>query len=566
MKLRPYQDETVDAIFGFLRSREGNPCAVLPTGAGKSLVLAELCREVAGWGCRVLVLAHVKELLEQNAAKIRALAPDLGVGIFSAGLGQKDLGYTVTVAGIQSVYQLAAALGTINLVIVDEAHLIPPEGDGMYRYLLKDLLRINPKMRVVGLTATPYRTKAGSICGPDNILTHVCHEVSVTDLIAQGYLSRLRAKSGTDIADMSGVAVRGGEYVAGEAQKAMDTDFLVESACAEIVRLTEDRRSVLIFSAGVDHGLHIVRTLDEKHGVTCGFVDGKTSDADRDATLKRFQAGDLKYLCNVNVLTTGFDAPNIDCIALLRSTLSPGLYYQMVGRGFRIAEGKEDCLILDYGGNVLRHGPVDAIRLGSAPKGGGGSPPIRECPECNEIVGISVKACPCCGHTFEVADEEAKATHAPTAGTEAPVSQGAERIESRVIETRYHIHTKRNNEDAPKTLRVEYRLGLVDTVSEWVCFSHEGFARRKAEQWWAKRSTEPVPATTEDAYELAQAGSLAKTKSIVVQKEPGKFDKIVDHELGPVPGRLDAPDGISDEVYARYQLAQLDIDESEIPF
>ncbi|MEO1535385.1 MAG: DEAD/DEAH box helicase family protein, partial [Planctomycetota bacterium] len=163
MQLRPYQSEAVDAVWSFIREHDdGNPAVVLPTGSGKTHVIAELCREaVESWNGRVLVVAHVKELVEQAADKLRAVAPALPVGVFSAGLGRRDLGYSVTIAGIQSIYQRAHDLGPIDLVIVDEAHLIPPEGEGMYRRLLADIAQVTPHSRVVGLTATPYRMKTG---------------------------------------------------------------------------------------------------------------------------------------------------------------------------------------------------------------------------------------------------------------------------------------------------------------------------------------------------------------------------------------------------------------------
>jgi DNA repair protein RadD len=195
--LRPYQREAVDAVYDYLRMRDDNPCVVIPTAGGKTPVLATICRDaVRLWNGRVLILAHVKELLEQAAEKLHAVAPDLPVGIYSAGLKRRDLGYAITIAGIQSVYERACDVGRVDLVIVDEAHLIPPDGEGMYRTLLADLRVINPRMRVIGLTATPFRMKSGAICGPDNILNEVCYEVGVRELIVQRYLCSLRTKSG----------------------------------------------------------------------------------------------------------------------------------------------------------------------------------------------------------------------------------------------------------------------------------------------------------------------------------------------------------------------------------
>jgi DNA repair protein RadD len=228
--------------------------------------------------------------------------------------------------------------------------------------------------------------RSGPICTPDGILNAICYEIGVRELIVQGYLCPLHTKAGSQKPDTDSLHVRGGEYVAGEVEDLMDDDNLVLSACREIVERTQDRKSVLIFASGIRHAQHIVHVLEKRHNVECGFVCGETLPFERDETLRRFRAGSLRYLCNVNILTTGFDAPNIDCVALLRPTLSPGLYYQMVGRSFRLHPGKTDALILDFGGNALRHGPVDALRVTDPVSKGKGEAPARECPDCHAVI------------------------------------------------------------------------------------------------------------------------------------------------------------------------------------
>lgn len=558
MILRPYQREAVDAVYAFLRTRDDNPCVVIPTVGGKTPVMATICRDaVQLWNGRVLILAHVKELLEQAAEKLRAIAPDAPVGVYSAGLKRRDLGYAVTIAGVQSVYQKAADVGAVDLVIVDEAHLIPPDGEGMYRTLLADLRQLNPHLRVIGLTATPFRMKSGAICSPDNVLNAVCHEIGVRELIVQGYLCPLRTKAGAQKPDTESLHIRGGEYVASEVEELMDADNLVLSACREIVELTRDRKSVLIFASGVRHGEHVARVLRERHNVECGFVNGETLPFERDETLRRFRAGELKYLVNVNVLTTGFDAPNIDCAALLRPTLSPGLYYQMVGRGFRLHPGKHDCLVLDFGGNVLRHGPVDALRVTDRESAGGGAAPAKECPQCREIVVAGYAQCPACGHVFPPPERR---KHDAAASAEGVLSDQTTRTEHDVDEVLFAVHEKRGAPpDAPRTMRVDYRLGFNHYVSEWVCFEHGGYARQKAVAWWRQRSYEPTPTTAEEAVELAEMGALAPTMAITVMHKPGdKFDRVVAYRLGDKPPRLESADELPE--YAP------PIDADEVPF
>lgn len=554
MKLRTYQQQAVESVYEFLRTRDDNPCVVIPTGGGKTPVIATICRDAVNvWGGRVLVLAHVKELLEQASEKLDAIAPDLDVGVYSAGLKRRDTQHPVIVAGVQSIYRRACELDGFDLIIIDESHMIPPDGDGMYRQFLADARVVNPNVRVIGLTATPYRMKSGMICSPapGGILNEVCYEIGVKELIVQGYLCPLRTKAGLRTPDTDGLHVRAGEFVAGEAEDLMDADDLVESACAEIIEHSADRRAVLIFASGVRHGRHVCRVLEERHGVECGFVCGETPGKERDEVLGRFRSGALKYLCNVNVLTTGFDAPHIDCIAMVRPTLSPGLYYQMVGRGFRIDPGKTDCLVLDFGGNVIRHGPVDDIRI-TEPNAGDGDAPAKECPDCRALIHAAYAVCPECGHEFP---EREESTHDAQASTEGILSGQTTRTVQRVQNVFFSVHTKRDAPpDAPQSMRVEYQLGFNEYVSEWICVEHTGYARAKAESWWQARSSEPMPDSAEEAVALSKAGALAETHSITIKRTVGeKFDRIVDWELGPRPGPLPEPE----YVY---------VDDCEVPF
>ncbi|MCR4415116.1 MAG: DEAD/DEAH box helicase family protein, partial [Thermoguttaceae bacterium] len=288
MQLRPYQRECVDAVYQHLRTRDDNPCAVVPTAGGKTPIIATICKDAVGqWNGRVLILAHVKELLEQTADKLRAVCPEVEFGIYSAGLKRRDTSHAVIVAGIQSVYRRACELDRFDLVLVDEAHLIPLEGEGMYRQFLADAKVINPDLRIVGFTATPFRLKTGPICTPEGFLNTICYEVSVRELIVGGYLCPLITKAGINKADFARLQVRGGEFVADEMESLMDDDRLVEAACGETVGYATDRRAVLIFASGVKHGQHIVRVLAERHGVECGFVTGETPTKERDATLSR---------------------------------------------------------------------------------------------------------------------------------------------------------------------------------------------------------------------------------------------------------------------------------------
>ncbi|VTS03345.1 DEAD/DEAH box helicase [Tuwongella immobilis] len=540
MNLRDYQQHAVDAVYDHLRKRDDNPCVVIPTGGGKTPVIATLCRDaVTQWNGRVLVLAHVKELLQQTAEKLGSVCPDVPFGVFSAGLKRKDRNQPVLIAGIQSIYRFACDFEPFDLIIVDEAHLIPLEGDGMYRRFLADAKVVNPHLRVIGCTATPFRLKGGPICTPEGMLNHVCYEVGVRELIVRGFLCPLTSKAGRTKFDVSQVGIHKGEYCNDELEQVMDAEDLVKSACREIVELTADRYACLIFATSVQHGLHIVNTLQAEHGVNCGFITGETPPEQREQILSHFKQGRIKYLCNVNVLTTGFDAPNIDCVVLLRPTLSSGLYYQMVGRGFRLHESKQNCLILDYGGNVLRHGPVDRIRTKTTRKSNRekGEAPAKECPECSTLLPTAYAACPDCGHEFPPPD---KASHDATASKVGVLSGQVSTESFNVISVIYSVHSKRHSE--ARSLRVDYKIGWQRFQSEWICFEHTGFAHQKAVRWWKQRSRLPVPQTAREAWDIAMSGGVASPTAITVRTVSGeKFDTIVGYQLGKIPDGMSAP-------------------------
>jgi DNA repair protein RadD len=446
-----------------------------------------------------------------------------------------------------------------NGVLVHNCHMIPPEGEGMYRTFLSEARIVNPNVRLIGLTATPFRMTTGMICSPENLLNKVCYEVSVRELIVQGYLCPLVTKGAREDLDTSGLHVRAGEFVADEVEALMDQERRVEAACAEIVEQTKNRRSVLVFASGIQHARHVAETL-ARMGGQVATVFGETPSNERARTIADFRAGRLKYLVNVGVLTHGFDAPNIDCVAMLRPTMSPGLWYQACGRGFRIHPGKENCLILDYGGNALRHGPVDDLRIKENGKGTGVAP-AKKCPECLALIATGYAICPQCGYAFPPPERQEHDARASTAA----VLSGEVTIETYTVqEMMYSVHIKRGApENHPRSMRVDYRIGFSCWQSEWICFEHTGYARHKAELWWRKRSNVPVPDTAEDAVYFAEHGALAPTKSITVRHVAGEeFDRIVDYELGEKPAYRDPGE---DDAEAAGEL-EPDLADEEIPF
>lgn len=601
MLLRPYQSESVSACYDFLRNRPGeHPCIIIPTGGGKTPVLATIASDAVNrWGGRVLILSHVKELLQQSADKLQAIAPGLPVGVYSAGLKSRDTKQPVIVAGIQSVYKRAGELGAFNLILIDEAHLIPPDGEGMYRTFLQDARVVNPGVRLIGLTATPYRLGSGLIYGEDCLFSDVCYTVGVRELINDGFLSPLVSKRAIGC-DTSGLHMRGGDYIESEVT-ALQMQ-VIDDAVSEVLAYTQERKSILLFCAGIAHATEVCnRIMAAGHAVD--MIDGETPDHERAALIARFRGepvcgecgralektlygevcinghkgravdNPLKYLVNVNVLTTGFDAPNVDCVALLRSTASPGLYYQMVGRGFRLHPGKRDCLVLDFGGNIERHGPVDQIELGdfAGREKGDGEAPTRCCPNCKTVVMAAYSVCPECEFVFP----KDKPRHESQAGSSAPLSGEVTDEVFEVMDIAYRAWTKKGGDEKSKqTLRVDYLTRCGGSPSEWVCIEHDGWAGQNARRWWANRSKAPFPGSAAEAARIANQGGLAAVREITVRTISGeKWPRVIDCVLDEVPDWIDPADRLpgdepeeeADEwgvpVQSRMQFTQ-----EEVPF
>lgn len=565
LELRYYQRDAVLATYNHLRTKSTNPCVVLPTAAGKSLCLAQIAVDaVEAWHGRVLVLAHVKELLEQNAGKISALSQNIKPGIYSAGLNSYDAAADVVVAGIQSVYNKAGQIGHRDICIIDECQLIPVEGDSMYRRLIGDLLKINPKMRVVGFTATDYRMGTGPICAPENILNEVCYEIGIRELVDKGYLSKIVSKSGRRLPDLSALHVRCGEFVAEEVDAAMNRDDLIADACREIVSYAKNRKACLVFCASVAHAENVAKMISRISGEECPVVTCDTPDGERDSIIRRLRGetanvdlfgngdGPLRYVCNVNVLSVGTDIPRLDTIAFLRATASPGLFVQAVGRGFRLSPetGKTECLVLDYGRNIERFGPIDLIKGRSRSPGDSRGPLVKTCPECRELIPIALMKCPSCG--YEYPEPERKASLDSSASTLAVLSGEVTTETLEVTDVEYEPWTKRNSPPgAKRTVRVTYWCGLNERYCEWICPEHTGFARMKFEKWFlARRASEDVkvPATVDDFLEMEFMGMVRKTKDITLRRVAGeRYPDVVASTPGDLPDNSPFREGAFDE-------------------
>ena len=399
ISLREYQRKAIQSTFDYLAQNPGkNPCLVLPTGAGKSVCLAAFIQASLEWwpGIKVLVLTHQKELIEQDARALHRLAPELSIGIYSSSLGCRDLSQPVTFASIQSIYKVS--IPDVKFILIDEAHLINNDSKGMYRTFLG-----RARARVIGLTATPYRLGQGYLTDGDGIFDELIQPVSILELQGLGYLAKLRNKGTFTKLDVSSVRLSGGEFSESDLQAKVDTFDTNEAVADEIVKSAAcyGRKHILVFCSGVEHAEHISAMLSER-GMASRYIAGAMRMDEREDILYSFTHGRFTALCNANLLTTGFDYPDIDMICMLRPTMSPGLYLQMAGRGLRLKTDGGDCLVLDFAGNVTRHGPIAFVappkRKGEGK--GSGVAPCKECPQCLEIVPLSLAVCPSCGYVF----------------------------------------------------------------------------------------------------------------------------------------------------------------------
>lgn len=527
MEPRPYQQAALDAVHAHLGEHSEGGVVVIPTGGGKSPLMAWIVRRYHE-NCpefRCVILAHVKELLRQNAEKLLAIWPEAPLGIYSAGLGAKQIA-PVTIAGIQSAWKRAKDFGRVDLVLIDELHRVPFSGDGQYRTFLDGLRAENPDLRLVGLTATPFRLEGGPVVRPNGLCQRTIYEASIKDLILDGYLCPLTTRGRAALTpDLAGVSIRGGEFVADELEAAVTREDLVRRAVEDLVPRIEGRKRVIVFAVSIAHAEEIAGRLRE-HGVSAACVSSRTPPEERDQTVAAFKRGEVRAFVNVNIASEGFDAPDIDCVVMMRPTASPGLYAQQVGRGLRIAEGKTDCLILDYSGNVLRHGPIDRVidrvKFSARTDGEPGRPPIKECPNCGSFVALGTATCPECGHEWPAREVEIE--RSPYAGD--ILSGRVSRYESTGLRWRRH-----QKEGSPDSLCLTWEEGDRDVARVWLCLDHAGFAAEKGRRLWRRIFGEavPVPESVDAALALLDGDAGAYARALVHAlevDESGKYPEV----------------------------------------
>jgi DNA repair protein RadD len=531
--LRDYQTFAVDSLFAyFTAGNKGNPIVAMPTGTGKSIVIAAFIAEIFTRyrGQRILVLTHVKELIAQNHAKMLALWEAAPAGIYSSGLDRKDVGTPITFAGIASIAKRTQVLGHIDLILIDECHLVSPKEGTQYQEVIAALKAVNPHLRVIGLTATHYRLGHGPLTEDGGIFTDVAVDMTTFDaynwFLDAGYLAPLVPRPMRIQLDTGSVSVSRGEYDLKQLQLSVDRTEITLAALKEAMHYGQDRNHWLLFASGVEHATHCCETL-QNMGISTAVVHSKMDDSDRDMAISAFLSGEVCCLCNNGILTTGFDFPALDMIIMLRPTMSPGLWVQMLGRGGRpkyadgfdlstasgrlqaiAASTKRDCLVLDYAGNTRRLGPINDVVRPKKRGEGKGEAPVKTCPACGIYCHASARACPNCGGTFEI-----KVKFKGRSGTEELIRRKEEPqiVDFPVDHIVYSVH---KGSKGISSFQVSYHSGL-RVFREWICFEHTGYPLHRAHDWW--RMHAPLtgyPTTAADA--CTRTSELRQPKTITV--------------------------------------------------
>ncbi|BFM15825.1 DEAD/DEAH box helicase [Maricurvus nonylphenolicus] len=358
IQLRPYQQQAVQATIEHFRQTSAPATIVLPTGAGKSLVIAELARLAKR---RILVLAHVKELVEQNHSKY--LNYGLQASVFAAGLNRKEAETLVVFGSVQSVARnLEHFADEFSLIIIDECHRVSLDENSEYQKIIASLRQYNPDLKVLGLTATPYRLDTGWVYQkhlPEKLVrttektpfSACIYELPLRYMIDNDYLTPIEwLDAPVALYDFEQLRPSAsGYYSETELNRVvLNSKRATAQITEQIIAQAQTRQGVMIFAASVAHAKEIIGYLPSE---CSAIITGDMHQRARDSVITAFKQQQIKFLVNVSVLTTGFDAPHVDLIAVLRPTESVGLYQQIVGRGLRLSPGKENCLVLDYAGN-----------------------------------------------------------------------------------------------------------------------------------------------------------------------------------------------------------------------
>lgn len=496
ISLRAYQEDGITAIWNYFASgKNGNPLLCWPTGTGKSIIPAIFIQRIMQYypDQRFLLLTHVSTLISQNAEVMREVWNNAPLGIFSAGLKQKQPFFPIVYAGIQSAIRDPSRFGHRDIVFIDEAHLISQDESSQYLTFLAVMKLINPAVKIVGLTATPFRMGMG-VLTDNGLFTDIIQDLTSVDefnkLIADGYLCPLIPKRTKVELDVSNVGMAKGDFIGSQLQSAVDKQEITYNALREATVLLRDRKSWLIFSSGIEHANHIGSMLTS-FGIDCASVHSKQTTEYNDAAIKAFKNNNLRAIVNFSKLTTGFNHPNIDAILDFRPTMSIPLHIQKLGRGTRPANGKENCIVLDYARNIPRLGCINDPVIPRKKGTGTGEIPVKICEACGTYNHAKVRYCTGCGNEFEF-----RVKIVAKAGTEEILRSDLPIVE--YFDVDHAIYAKKQKDGKPAYLIATYFCGL-RSFKEFVFPESAKYGKHLFHQWWMQRHKSEPPTTTDDA-------------------------------------------------------------------
>lgn len=544
MKLRYYQRDAIDSLHHWFANRpaEDHALIVLPTAAGKTIIFSHFIKEILAKNptARFLVMAHRKELVEQAETKLKTVWPDAPVGVLAAGMKRFEIDSQILIASRDTLAspKRLDAVGSFDYMIIDEAHNVPPSSHTRYKKIITTLSDRNP-MKVMGCTATPYRMGQGYIYGnrKDHFFKGLAYSVSIPELIRNGFLCRLSAYAVNEdaIIDAGAVALKfkNGDFKESELEKIAMVDDTILQVINDWIdnAYTKGRTATVFFCVSVLHAEKMTQCL-KTYGIEAECVTGETPKDKREDVLKRFNSGSIHAICNVGVLTEGWDAPRADCVALLRPTQSVGLFVQMCGRGMRLHEEKDNCLLLDYGENVARHGCLDEIQPDQ-------SAPARYhpkiCSNCSAINLPSAKKCIECGQEFEGSKKfeelqtkkEKEVAKRTKAERQAVLSDEREKAKPRYkpVTDIYATVTKSQNGS-------EYCQVIFTVKNEFfpkkmpLMFGHPKAHHMAVRKWKKIAEKWGSPKQPWMAAELINSGAFENIAEIVLQKQ-GKYENVI---------------------------------------
>jgi DNA repair protein RadD len=528
IELRPYQDEALARAMGVLTKRD-NCLLQAPTGAGKTIIFAHL---ISQWvkkypKMRIAVLAHRQELINQAYEKLIAVDQSVWskTGKACAGLGRVTTTSQVIVGSLQTLVK-RELYQPIHLLIVDEAHRMPPKDrDSQYKELITRLKAKFPRMRMMGVTATPFRLGHGYIFGQeDDWFEALDYEINMKTLIDDGYLVPIRFK----INELEGLAQElvnvkksGGEYVLDGLSSVMTKKIFIDSAVTAWRTYGEERKSGVVFATTIHHGELLVEAF-RAAGLKAKIVHSKMNNSERHKVLAEFERNYIDFIVNVGILTEGWDSPKVNLIIMARPTLSPGLYVQMIGRGTRLYDGKKDLLALDLVNNSQVHGlPWAPIIKNKSSSSGSSWVQLRKCPNCKELIlDLKAKECPVCGYELEE-DKPPVELEDPGVIKMRELSEG---YEVKVTVEKFwgapYVSQKGN-----EMLKLTVHTAEVGTIYDYLDFEGNSglWSQSKAKRWWRKFATTEPPG---DASEASDRLDELEIPDILKVKRENKWLRI----------------------------------------